>query len=253
MLSAAVPAARRDVLALLLAHTRLRASTPRELLCAFSSDARQLRRHVDGGDKLGESGDAPQLAAPRLRVAALVVELKTVVGHDNDAVAARSRSRSGQSDEMLRDVYNVTRRARFGEKTEDVHADILAVQQKHLLGLGGANTQLLNPTASSQSSGLRMRREDVWTKLMDSSAEADLHGVGFILRGFFRDHGRVMDGSELDELDRILQIRMADLAAFLDGTDRVPPDVGAMATWKLCYQYARFWTGSGHERGGEYR
>jgi len=251
MLSAAVRAARRDVLALLLAHTRLRAST--QFLCAFSSDARQLRRHVDGGDKLGESGDAPQVTPPRLRVAALVAELKTVVGHDNDAVAARSRSRSGQSDKMLRDVCNVTRRARLGEKTEALHADIIAVQQKHLLGLGGANTQLLNPTASSQSSGLRMRREDAWSRLMDSSAEADLHGVGFLLRGFFRDHGRVMDGSELDELDRILQIRMEDLAAFLDDSKPVPPEVASLATWKLCYQYARFWTGSGHERGGEYR
>jgi hypothetical protein len=252
MLSAAVPAARRDVLALLLAHTRLRASTPREFLCAFSSDARQLRRHVDGGDKLGESGDAPQVTPPRLRVAALVAELKTVV-FDNDAVAARSRSRSGQSDEMLRDVCNVTRRARFGEKTEAVHTDVIAVQQKHLLGLGGANTQLLNPTALSQSSGLRMRREDAWSRLMDNRGEADLHGVGFILRGFFRDHGRVMDGSELDELDRILQIRMEDLAAFLADSKPVPPEVASLATWKLCYQYARFWTGSGHERGGEYR
>lgn len=80
----------------------------------------------------------------------------------------------------------------------------------------------------------------------------DAAGVGWLLRGFFKDHARQMDADELSELETILAHSSEDLAAFVRRERPPPAHVAALPAYQLLAQYYRFWSGAGHEPGGEY-
>ena len=80
----------------------------------------------------------------------------------------------------------------------------------------------------------------------------DAAGVGWLLRGFFQDHVRVMDGDELGELEQVLRCGSEALAAYVGRQQAPPAHLAALPAFRLLCQYHRFWSGAGHEPGGEY-
>jgi hypothetical protein len=84
------------------------------------------------------------------------------------------------------------------------------------------------------------------------SRGADASGVGWLLRGFYKDHARVMDVEELCELETVLRCSSEDIAAFVSRARPPPKHIAALPSYQLLAQYFRFWSGEGHEPGGEY-
>ena len=62
-----------------------------------------------------------------------------------------------------------------------------------------------------------------------------------------------MDEDELAELELVLSFGTRDLADFLSERRRPPPVLTRNSVFRLIAQYGRYWTGAGHEPGGEYR
>jgi hypothetical protein len=80
----------------------------------------------------------------------------------------------------------------------------------------------------------------------------DAAGVGWLLRGFYKDHAREMDGAELAELESVLSWRSEAIASWVTRAAPAPPAIAALPAWGLLQQYYRYWSGDGHEKGGEY-
>ena len=80
----------------------------------------------------------------------------------------------------------------------------------------------------------------------------DAAGVGWLLRGFFQDHVRQMDSAELAEVETVLQCGSVALASYVAHAAPAPAHVGRLPAFRLLCQYYRFWSGAGHEPGGEY-
>lgn len=133
-------------------------------------------------------------------------------------------------------------------------------------------------TASAAAAALRERRDAAWqarlclcstrqqSALLTTNATArvltykqnimargtDAAGVGWLLRGFFQDHARQMDGDELAELEAVLHCSSEALASYVEHRTLPPQHLAALPAFRLLCQYHRFWSGAGHEPGGEY-
>ncbi len=82
---------------------------------------------------------------------------------------------------------------------------------------------------------------------------AECGALGALLRGFFRDHARVMDSDELAELETVLlTCSTAALGAYARRETAPPAHLASLPAFRLLCQYCRFWSGDGHEPGGEY-
>jgi len=185
---------------------------------------------------------APPPSAVR---AALVASTREAVSELSslldDAPGPSSDSRSA----LLHDVREHALRARRGARSSALQEDLLGVLHRHHLGAGGSNTAVLTAAAGE----LRERREACWANILGRGTDAA--GVGFLLRGFYVEHGKMMDAEELGELEQVLSRDSQELAALLSGS-AAPPALAALPVFRLLCQFGRYWSGAGHEPGGEY-
>ena len=141
------------------------------------------------------SGEPSDHRAQRQRLLAknkvAVNELKGILGDMSDAPKPSTSSRLSETElGLARDATRLAGRARLGIRDGDLHAQI--GQALARAGLDGPSSGLGGGSAG-RGTELRARRDAAWENIVQRGVDAE--GVGAFLRGFFRDHGRVLGGA----------------------------------------------------------
>ncbi|KAK3282669.1 hypothetical protein CYMTET_9601 [Cymbomonas tetramitiformis] len=83
------------------------------------------------------------------------------------------------------------------------------------------------------------RRTAIWESIEEGASNAA--NIGWLLRGFFRDHVRLMNNGELDQFEQILAYDSEDIVFFLSAKFPVPRRLAQNAVFSQLVQYHRYW------------
>ena len=128
---------------------------------------------------------------------------------------------------------------------------IMCTRRPHSLLLLFTRHEEVIATIGTSGWEMRLRRDKVWEDIIGRGTDAA--GVGWLLRGFYRDHVREMDSEELDLMEGLLTEASEDLSDYVRMRREVPDKLAENHVFRLMTQYYRYHSGEGHGKGGEYR
>jgi len=135
-------------------------------------------------------------------------------------------------------MHNLMSRARRGTQAKTQQESISSLIQRD--GLLRSVDEAREMRDSVRSNSVRVRRQSAWEDII--SRGTDAQGIGWLLRGYYRDHVCLMDSDELSNFEVILGCTTKDLAAYVRRETPAPQPLLANTAYVQMLTYYRFWS-----------